>query len=187
MKYHKDWLIGQIQLAPALKYLFFWGHRPSRDGSITHTCLSQWWAGHPFEVEGIPYPTAEHWMMAGKARLFQDTEVLNKILACSSAPEAKKLGRQVRQFSPETWNQHRSMIVEEGNYHKFSQHPALREYLLNTSQRILVEASPYDSIWGIGMGKENPHASHPHIWKGLNLLGFALMEVRDRLREDISQ
>ena len=182
MKYHIDWLIEQIAEGANPKYLFFWGHTPSRDGTITQTCFSQWWEEHPFVVENQLYRTAEHWMMAGKARLFGDEEILGKILACESPGEAKKLGRQVRNFESETWEAHRSEIVVEGNLHKFSQHPELGEYMQKTGQRILVEASPRDHIWGIGMGKDNPHASQPELWRGLNLLGFALMEVRDRLQ-----
>lgn len=182
MKYHKDWLIGHIQQGHRPKYVFFWGHQPSRDGRITHTAFSQWWEGHPFTVDGVTYLSAEHWMMAGKARLFQDQEMLDNILHCQSPAEAKKLGRQVQNFDPEVWKLHRSGIVEVGNFHKFSQHPELRDYLMSTGQRVIVEASPRDRIWGIGMGKNNPNAHQPEFWRGLNLLGFALMEVRDRFK-----
>ncbi|MDJ0633261.1 MAG: NADAR family protein [Xenococcaceae cyanobacterium MO_188.B29] len=77
--------------------------------------------------------------------------------------------------------EYRSPIVVKGNLAKFSQKEALKEFLLNTKERILVEASPRDRIWGIGLGQNNPDAANPYQWQGLNLLGFALMEVRDIL------
>lgn len=143
--------------------------------------MSQWWEGHPFEEEGVLYRTAEHYMMAGKACLFEDQEIREKILNAPTPGEAKKLGRAVRNFEQAKWNAHRCDIVIQGNYLKFSQHPDLRAYLLQTQSRVIVEASPVDQIWGIGLTKDDPQAHNPHSWKGPNLLGFCLMEVRDRL------
>ncbi|MDW3646614.1 MAG: NADAR family protein [Bacteroidia bacterium] len=184
MKYSRQWLINQLSDGQSFKFLFFWGHRPTRDGSISQSVFSQWWEGHAFEENGSSYATAEHYMMAGKARLFQDEEILEKILQIESPAEAKKLGRQVRNFDANLWDRHSQDIVVQGNYLKFSQHPELQEFLLNTQNRIIVEASPRDRIWGIGMGKDNPAASYPDQWRGRNYLGFCLMEVRDKLRED---
>jgi ribA/ribD-fused uncharacterized protein len=164
----------------ANKFLFFWGHQPSKDGTITKTCFSQWWQS-PFIVEGIEYKTAEHWMMAEKARLFGDEEILQKILVCKSPAEAKKLGRKVTNYQDEIWLDKRFEIVKEGNFYKFSQNELLKEFLLNTKERILVEASPVDNIWGIGMATDHPDIENIEKWEGLNLLGFALMEVRDEL------
>ncbi|MCC6726938.1 MAG: NADAR family protein [Saprospiraceae bacterium] len=163
-----------------LKYLFFWGHQPSKDGSITQSCFSQWWE-QPFEAEGLQYRTAEHWMMAGKARLFNDEEMLAKIIEAKSPAQAKKFGREVRGFDQATWEAARYGIVLQGNLHKFGQHAELKDFLLRTGNKILVEASPFDRIWGIGLAKTAPNIEDPHTWKGLNLLGFALMEVRDLL------
>lgn len=161
--------------------LAFWGHRPSRGGAFPGPgCLSQWWPG-PFTVDGAVYPTAEHWMMAGKARLFGDDEALAAILAASSPGAAKALGRQVRGFDEARWYAAGYHIVVQGNVAKFSQQPQLRDFLLNTGRRVLVEASPYDRIWGIGLGRDHPDTVVPSRWRGLNQLGFALMEVRDRL------
>ena len=162
------------------KHLYFWGHQPNRDGSIGKSCLSQWWE-QSFQVEGNTYPTAEHWMMAGKARLFEDQEILAKILISKHPHEAKKLGRQVRNFDQPVWEKHRYDIVLQGNVHKFGQHPALKTFLLNTKNSIIVEASPVDKIWGIGLKGEDPRAARMEQWEGLNLLGFVLMEVRDGL------
>ncbi|GAB3947884.1 NADAR family protein [Spirosoma harenae] len=180
MLYTIDWLIEQDKKSARLKYLFFWGHQPHKDGRITESCLSQWWVA-PFVVDGVPYRTAEHYMMAEKARLFNDTDVLTKILTCQSPAEAKKLGRMVQNFDPVLWESHCFEIVVTGNFHKFSQNPDLRDYLLTTGNRILVEASPVDTIWGVGLAKGDPVIENPSLWKGKNLLGFALMEVRDRL------
>ena len=163
------------------RWCHFWGHTPTRDGSLSKSCFSQWWDGHPFTVEGITCATAEHWMMAEKARLFGDAEVCAEILAASHPNTAKKLGRKVRGFDEARWAAARWDIVVRGNAAKFSQHPALQEFLLNTGDRIIVEASPYDRIWGIGMTATDPDAEQPAKWRGLNLLGFALMAVREQL------
>lgn len=168
-------------IAPESKFLFFWGHQPDKDGTITKTCFSQWWLSS-FKVNGVTYKTAEHWMMAKKAELFNDKEVLEKILQSKSPAEAKKLGRQVKNYNDAVWLENRFEIVKEGNYHKFSQNPDLKAFLINTHESIIVEASPVDPIWGIGMAGDHKDALNPEKWKGLNLLGFALMEVRDELK-----
>ena len=164
------------------KFIFFWGHQPSKDGTITKTCFSQWWES-AFVVEGIEYKTAEHWMMAKKAQLFNDEIHFKKIIEVKSPAEAKKLGREVQNYNDEIWLKNRYQIVKEGNFYKFSQHHDLKEFLLNTKDRILVEASPVDAIWGIGMASDHQYINNPKKWRGLNLLGFALMEVRDELRK----
>lgn len=165
-----------------LKFLFFWGHTPSKDGSITKSCFSQWWEDG-FTVNNEAYKTAEHWMMAEKARVFNDEEIRKKILTVHHPQEAKQLGRKVKNFDPTVWDEQKFNIVVKGNYHKFSQHEDLQQFLLNTKNRVLVEASPRDRIWGIGMSQNNEKASNPNLWRGQNLLGFALMEVRDRLNK----
>lgn len=180
MKYSRDHLIARIEAGERLKYLHFWGHQPSSDGKINSACLSQWWLA-PFEISGIRYLTAEHWMMAEKARTFHDENIRDQILQCNSPGEAKKLGREVENFDEELWNQQRFQIVVSGNYAKFSQNEALREFLVQTNTRVLVEASPVDAIWGNGLAANHELALNPSKWRGLNLLGFALMEVRDML------
>ncbi len=97
MKYNLNWAIEKFESGEKLKYLFFWGHQPKKDGSIYESCFSQWWQSS-FEIEGVTYNTAEHWMMAEKARMFKDSAVLEKILLCHTPAEAKKLGRQVKNF-----------------------------------------------------------------------------------------
>lgn len=168
-------------IAPESKFLFFWGHQPSKDGIVTKTCFSQWWVS-PFVVNGITYKTAEHWMMAKKAELFNDNKILQKIIQANSPAEAKKLGREVRNYHDVLWLASRYEIVKQGNLHKFHQNLDLKEFLVNTKERVLVEASPVDAIWGIGMAGDHKDIYNPAKWSGLNLLGFALMEVRDELK-----
>lgn len=168
------------------KYLLFWGHRPLPAGEVGKSVLSQWYEA-PFEVGGTRYATAEHFMMAGKARLFGDAQAHERILAATSPSSAKKLGRTVKGFDDARWNAARFDLVVEGNLAKFSQNTTMGEFLKSTGERVIVEASPVDRIWGIGMAADDPHAENPRLWKGLNLLGFALMEVRDRLLKQEQQ
>ncbi|PSL43137.1 hypothetical protein CLV51_109131 [Chitinophaga niastensis] len=179
--YNNEWLITKYTAKEKIKFIFFWGHQPSADGSITQSCFSQWMPS-AFEKNGVVYKTAEHWMMAGKAQLFNDNVTLEKILLANSPDEAKKLGRQVKNFDPAIWDAHKFELVVAGNLLKFSQHPALKDFLLNTHQRVLVEASPMDRIWGIGMSAADEHVENPLQWRGENLLGYALMVVRDQLK-----
>ena len=120
-------------------------------------------------------------MMAEKARLFGDDHHLALILASPSPKEHKRLGRLVQGFVHKRWLQHRSEIVIRGNMAKFGQNPLFLHGLLETGERILVEASPFDRIWGIGFSSEDPRARDPSQWRGLNLLGEALMVVRKAL------
>ncbi|GLZ79793.1 hypothetical protein Afil01_46000 [Actinorhabdospora filicis] len=173
--------VAAVARGERLRFVHFWGHRPSASGEVTASCFSQWWTGHPFTVDGVGYATCEHYMMAAKARLFGDEEHERLILDASTAAEAKALGRKVRGFDEATWVAHRMGVVTEANVAKFGQHDDIGDFLRATAKRVLVEASPRDRIWGIGMGAGNPDADHPGRWRGLNLLGFALMDARDRL------
>jgi len=163
------------------KYLFFWGHQPQPDGSPGKGCLSQWWPAE-FTVDGVTYPTAEHFMMTAKALLFGDADMARRIPLASHPKEAKTLGRQVSGFDEERWAAQRFGLVVAGNVAKFGQHPDLRDYLLTTGDRVIVEASPRDRLWGIGLAASNDLATSPEHWPGQNLLGFALMEARQQLR-----
>lgn len=169
------------QAGERLRFRFFWGHRPRPDGTPGEACLSQWWPS-PFTVDGIEYATAEHYLMAGKARLFGDEESVRRIVSTSRPDEAQILGRRVRGFSEPLWATHRVDLVVRGNHAKFSQHPDLGQFLLGTGGRVLAEASPVDRVWGIGVSATDARASRPSAWQGLNLLGFALMRVRHTLQ-----
>jgi ribA/ribD-fused uncharacterized protein len=154
-----------------------WGHQPQRDGALGPGCLSQWWPS-PFRVNGTEYPTAEHWMMVEKAKLFGDQPAANEILAAPSPAAAKALGQQVAGFNENLWVEKRFQIVVRGSVEKFGQSKDLRAYLVGTGNRVLVEASPRDRIWGNGLAATHEDAKEPRQWPGLNLLGFALMEAR---------
>lgn len=175
-----NYTIETILKTPSREFLFFWGHQPSRDGSIIKTCMSQWWHA-PFEENGIIYKTAEHYMMAGKARLFNDEATLERILEKDSPKDVKDLGRQIQHFDTNLWDSKKFEIVRQANYLKFSQNKELMSFLFQTGNKVLVEASPVDRIWGIGLAEDHPDAKNPLKWKGENLLGFALMEVRDQM------
>jgi ribA/ribD-fused uncharacterized protein len=163
-----------------IEFLFFWGHQPQRDGTTGPGCLSQWWPA-PFTVDGVAYPTAEHWMMAGKARLFRDEQALAAVLAAEDPKAVKAAGRSVRGFDEQAWAATRFDLVVDGNVAKFRHNPELGVFLAATRPRVLVEASPRDCIWGIGMTSGHSDAARPSRWRGTNLLGFALMNVRDQL------
>ena len=166
---------------PATPIIYFYGHYP-HPGRITETCLSQWF-NCKFVVDGQEYHTAEQYMMMQKARLFGDDEIFNAIFFANSPREYKALGRKIKNFDDKVWNEHKYDIVVSGNKAKFSQNIDLKNYLLSTGDAILVEASPYDRIWGIGIDKETAKAGSIDDWKGQNLLGCALMDVRDYLKE----
>ncbi len=178
---HMAGLVARTGRGEHVKYVRFWGHRPRADGEIGASCLSQWWPS-PFTVDGVEYASAEHWMMAGKARLFGDPEAETRAVAAKSPAEAKKTGRLVRGFDDAVWERERYALVVTGSVHKFGQNPELGGFLLGTGERVLVEASPMDRIWGIGLAADDPRAEDPAAWRGLNLLGFALMDARTELR-----
>ncbi|CAG7845909.1 SubName: Full=Uncharacterized protein {ECO:0000313/EMBL:CCA77961.1} [Serendipita indica DSM 11827] len=154
-------------------YLFFW--KPEQE----HGWASQWYPSTFVDEKGITYPTAEHYMMYQKAILFSDPNP--QILEATDPKTVKQLGRAIHNFTDEVWNAHRSEIVIRGNMLKFGQNQDLRQQLLATGDKVLVEASPLDKIWGIGKGKERA-LDDKSSW-GLNLLGLALMDVRKQLRE----
>jgi len=163
-KYNNDWLLKQVTRGKKQKYVFFWGHR-KKQGEVTKACFSQWY-GSPFMVGGRRYPTAEHWMMAEKARLFGHDAIYEKVFKAGSPGEAKALGRKVEGFKPDIWDAQKFGIVVEGNRHKFEQNPKLGAFLRGTGKRVAVD---------------DDHVENPRKWKGENLLGYALMEARDIL------
>jgi ribA/ribD-fused uncharacterized protein len=175
----KDDLAQAQARGEPLSFLYFWGHS-ARPGSVGKACLSQWYAA-PFVADGIRYATAEHYMMARKAELFGDQATRTLILEAPDPKRAKALGRRVASFDEQRWNAHRFAIVVDANRYKFSQSSELRRFLLDTGDAVLVEASPVDAVWGIGLAEDAAEAADPSRWPGLNLLGFALMQVRAEL------
>jgi ribA/ribD-fused uncharacterized protein len=151
------------------KYVFFWNGIYSQ------------WHKVPMVVDGIEYNSCEQYMMHRKALLFGDTETANLILAEKNPREQKKFGRMVKNFDKALWDKKCLAIVYEGNLAKFSQNEDLKRELLSTRDRILVEASPVDFIWGIGMHEDDEGVENPKNWKGLNLLGQAITLVKQTL------
>jgi len=182
MKLDLELLRNRCTAGETFEYVHFWGHQPSKDGTMTRSCFSQWFLT-PFTVDGVMYITAEHWMMAEKARLFGDDEMRRQILVAPEPNSAKALGRKVASFDDKVWKANCREIVAQGNTHKFSQNPEMKQVLLDTGDAVIVEAAPRDRIWGIGMGAANENANNPLNWRGQNLLGFVLMDVRESLRE----
>ena len=162
------------------KYLYFWGHTQKVQGLIDKSCFSQWFPA-TFELDGVQYQNTEQYMMAQKAKLFADEGIFQRILQTDNPGNIKALGRQVQHYQDDVWTKHRYEIVVKGNLAKFSQNEHLKQFLYGTQERVLVEASPVDKIWGIGLAADHEHAQNPLLWDGLNLLGFALMDVRKQL------
>jgi ribA/ribD-fused uncharacterized protein len=181
-RYDINWLTERFESGDALKYIFFWGHTNKYNEEAGKFCFSQWFES-PFTVESITYKTAEHWMMAQKALLFADRTIFDKIINCEKPGEAKDLGRKVIGYDDQIWNEKKFDLVKVGNIHKFNQHPKFAKYLLKTENRILVEASPVDNIWGIGLSQDSSDIQNIYAWRGQNLLGFVLMATRDFLKE----
>ena len=142
--------------------------------------FSQWYRC-TFTVGENTFNCAEQYMMHGKALLFADRETAAKILAADHPRQHKALGRKVKPFDDATWKRERAAIVRAGNHAKFTQNAELLGQLLATKGTTLVEASPYDKIWGIGLAATDPRAQDPAQWKGQNLLGKILTELRDQL------
>ena len=180
-KYDRQWAMAAKAAGTLPPILTFWGHTPARDGRVTSSCFSQWWKSD-FFIGGMDYCCMEQRMMAGKALTFQDLDTCRQIMAESDPKKIKALGRKVTPFDGGVWDQVKHTLIVNGNYAKFTQNEELRRFLLATGDSLLVEASPYDTIWGIGLGAENPGTQDPAQWRGKNLLGFALMEVRDEIR-----
>lgn len=156
------------------EYVFFW----RTDGQ--YGFLSQWFCS-PFVADGITFTTAEQYMMYRKAELFGDSETALKIVNTPSLHpnEHKRMGRMVRNFNESVWSNQSMIIVAGVNYFKFMQNDTLRNLLMSTGKKTLVEASPNDRIWGIGFDSVNAIVN-VSSW-GSNRLGRALMMVRDEI------
>jgi ribA/ribD-fused uncharacterized protein len=176
-------LRAAVERGETFSYRFFWRPLVAADGRLTDACLGQWWMSD-FVVDGVTYTSAEQWMMAGKATLFGDRAMREEILATRDPAVVKKLGKKVRNFDEATWKARCLDLVTDGNVAKFSQDAALRAHLVGTGDAVLVEASPLDKIWGIGLAADHPDACDPRRWRGANLLGFALMRARARITTD---
>lgn len=176
--YSKAQIENLYDAGASLEFVFFWG---PGEADLPKACFNQW---HPatFKHNNFTFANAEQAMMAEKAFLFKDFGTLSEILECVSPRAVKALGRLVKGYVDWQWAAERLQAVININYEKFSQNEEMREILLATGNKILVEASPVDKIWGIGMAENNANCINPHLWLGENLLGEALMVVREQLR-----
>lgn len=135
----------------------------------------------------IVFCCGEQAMMFEKARLFNDKDIALKILATNKPDQHKSLGRSVKNYDEKLWDSKRLEIVSDILYHRFTSpnNKDIRKLLLNSGDKILVEASPYDSVWGIKMDVTNPNILNQDKWHGMNLLGKALMNVRTKIWDDL--
>ena len=171
---YKPEILTQTVNPPSLTFSFFW------QGPLSNWHTSQFvaslWDGEPRR-----FCNGEQWMMAAKALLFSDQESLQAIMISTNPKDQKALGRKVKGFNKALWDLHARNLVYAGCSHKFEQNIPLREYLLATNG-ILAESSPYDTVWGIGLATDDPHAQDPAQWKGTNWLGQVLMCIRKDIR-----
>jgi ribA/ribD-fused uncharacterized protein len=161
-----DKKIMDAALAAKEKFTFFWGGTYSQ------------WATSPFKIDGVAFNCAEQYMMYKKALLFHDYDAVKDIMATDNPEIQKAIGRRVKGFDAGRWELYCEQYVYEGSYAKFSQNPKMLEELLATDGITLVEASPEDKIWGIGLRESDPRVHSRSTWEGTNLLGEILTQVR---------
>jgi len=157
------------------KYTFFWNGP-----------FSQWDASPFMDVEGVVYNCAEQFMMAQKALTFNDQETYAKIMSVTQPRDQKALGRKVKNFNPKVWDCYSTMVVYDASILKYSQNTEHLQKLIATQGTTLVEASPYDKIWGIALAENDPRAKTMETWQGENRLGFVLTRVRDVIIQELS-
>ena len=178
-KYSNEWLLKEIE-TKQFEYLYFYDLDP--EGILAKGCFCQWYLSD-FVIDGVTYSSAEKYMMAMKAKIFNDEEIFQQIMATDDQAKAKGLGRLVKNFDFTVWEKYRMSIIFNGNVAKFSQNEQLKHFLLSTGKKVIVESSFDDDIWGIGLSEEDAMKVTPTEWKGTNLLGYTLIAVRDYLME----
>lgn len=154
------------------KYVFFWGG-----------ICSQWYPSQ-FTINGEKFNCAEQYMMYKKALLFEDEDVANAIMRTFNPREQKALGRKVRGFDKDKWEEVCREYVYEANYAKFTQNPKLLEELMSYGDREIVEASPEDKIWGIGLHETDERVHDKSKWQGTNWLGEAIMRAKEQIHKE---
>jgi len=150
-------------------FVLFWGGK-----------FSQWYP-YKMTIDGVEYNCCEQYMMAEKARLFGDLDSLQQIMAAKDPRDQKRIGRSVKNFVPQMWEKICKDVVFRANLAKFSD-PEMKKYLMSFGNEEIVEASPYDKIWGIGLSEDDPDALDKTKWQGTNWLGEAIMAVREALK-----
>ena len=154
----------------AERFTFFYGGYASQ------------WASSFFTIDGVVYNTAEQYMMAEKARLFGDDDALEIIMGTDNPKIQKATGRTVRNFNRDVWEKNAKLIVYRANFAKFTQNKEMLNWLLSTAGTTLVEASPWDTIWGIGLNANDPRARDRNQWQGTNWLGEIITQVREDIQ-----
>lgn len=157
------------------EFTFFW--RPWKEDN---GFLSNWFIS-PFTINDIKYNCVEQYIMSSKAEIFRDKEIKDKIMATKDPRKQKALAKEIEDFDEDVWNEHKIQILYEAVYAKFSQNNELKKLLLETNNSILAEASPYDKVYGIGLSKDDKRAREVEKWKGSNILGNTLMQVRGEI------
>ena len=152
-------------------------HNPDEENGY----LSNWYLSE-FKVDSIQFSSMEQYMMYKKAIVFNDTKIAKEILETTDVSKIKTLGRQVLNYNDTHWNGVRQIIIYKGLLEKFSRNEDLKKRLLNTGNDILAECAVQDKIWGIGLSMKDVNRWDMEKWRGENLLGFALMLVREELR-----
>ncbi len=163
------------------KFVMFWRSRPHPDGKLAEECMSPWFE-RKFEADGVTYSLVEQYIVAQKAMLFGDRANLRKIRVNTDPKDLRVISLRIQGVDNAVWQEFSHSISCTGNFLKFSQNPDMKAYLLSTGDATLVEASPYDRTGGIGLDRLDEDATHPDRWLGRNLFGYALMQVRDKLR-----
>lgn len=191
MKYTKEWLLNEEKSGKTFKYRGFWGNKNDSD---LEKSFSNFYKSN-FEVllyngKSFIFNCNEQYFMYRKALEFKDYEIMSEILVPGLRPrDYQILGRKVKNYNDEIWNKVRYQAMLDGLTLKFSQNEKLKKYLLSTNNELLVEASPVDDVWGCGFAKNDKQGKPlkqwrtPSLWRGQNLLGFALMELRDDLKK----
>jgi ribA/ribD-fused uncharacterized protein len=148
-------LIAKIERGAAFKYVYFWRHTGAADG-IGPLVFSQWREPATFTFGGITSPSAEHNIMAEKARLFGDDAARAKIPVARSP---------IANFDNDVWEDNRFDIVVAGSIANFSQNPALKTYLMETGHKVLLKAAPTGTIWGVGLARDDERILDPRSWR----------------------
>lgn len=151
-------------------------HNPNEENGY----LSNWYPSN-FAYGRVMYTSMEQYMMHRKALLFDDYYTACDILCTDDVAKIKALGRKVKNFSSEIWDKYKFDIICEGVKEKFSQNEDLKIMLLSTGDSVLAECAVHDRVWGIGLSMKDPKRFDESQWRGENLLGKALMKVREYL------
>lgn len=147
--------------------------------------FSQWY-NSPFEYNNMKFSCCEQFMMVDKAIIFSDPDSANAILTTKHPQDQKALGRKIKNFEQKLWDKVKLDFVFTGNYLKFTSSEELKETILRTGNSLLVEASPYDKIWGIGLSMSDSRKEDESLWRGQNLLGICITAVREKIKKEMN-